>query len=254
MNMNKKTVWIIGGVSGVAVVTPLIGPTLANEVIAGDFSVLSAVKWSSIIAGTGLALFFLVRHGVFANENLEEGERGYRRRWGKIVTKRDGSRKLLRPGKKHFYVKHWYDVVVQSVRLRSSPEEPELDKPIRFTFRGKSVWAVLVVDWQVIDKEEYIYNSITKVYQIKRAQEGNDALENYVLNQLHKVFIRCVESFNADSNGLPVITVNQDVGTVPEQLCQLLVRLRETYGVRIVNIDPVLLTLAPEEAIRDLKT
>ncbi len=252
--MNKKTIWMTGGVSALTVVTSFAGPGLATELMSGDFSVLSAVKWSSIIAGSGLALFFLVRHGVFANENLEEGERGYRRRWGKIVTKRDGSRKLLRPGRKHFYVKHWYDVVVQSVRVRSSPEEPELDKPIRFTFRGKNVWAVLVVDWQVIDEEEHIYNSITKVYQVKRAQEGNDALENYILNQLHKVFIRSVESFNADANGLPVITISQDVGTVPMQLCQLLVRLRETYGVRIVGIDPVLLTHAPEEAIRDLKT
>lgn len=255
MNMNKKTVWMIGGVSALTVATPFVGPSLATEVMSGDFSVLSAVKWSSIIAGVGLLLFFLVRQGVFAFENLEEGERGFRRRWGKIVVnKKTGEPKLLLPGKRHFYVKYMYDIVVQSVRVRSSPEEPNFDKPIRFAFQRKNAWVVLAVDWQVIDEKMHIYNSITKVYQVKRAQEGNDALENYVLNQTHKALIRCMESFNADVNGLPVITVNQDVGTVPEQLYQLLVRLRETYGVRIHSIDPVLLTHAPEEAIRDLKT
>ncbi len=254
MNMRKGAAWLIGTSTVLTVVALPFGPGLATQVMSGDFSVLSAIKWSTIVAGTFFGLFFLVRHGIFANENLEEGERGYRRRWGKIVAKRKtGKRTLLLPGKKHFYVKHWFDVVVQSVRKRSTPEEPDFGNPTKATFNDKNIWYLLVIDWRVEDDEEAIYKSLTQVYQVKRAQEGNDALENYVYNQVLKTVRRHLKEFDSDSDDLPIFTLDPDVASVPEALLTLVEELHNTLGVLVENIDPVLLTLAPEEGFSRLK-
>lgn len=254
MNMKRRTIWFLGASTAVVAVALPVGGATASKVMSGDFSAFSAVKWSSIIATTGLVIFFLVRQGVFANENLEEGERGYRRRWGKVVTRRKtGTRTLLMPGKKHFYVKHMYDVVVQSIRVRSSPEQPNLDKPARATFNRKNIWYVLVINWRVIDSDDSIYKSLTKVYQINRAAEGNDALENFVMNETLKTVRRCLSKFDADADGLPILTIDTEVAHVPDELLALQSELASMIGVQLESIDPILLTEAPEEAIRDLK-
>lgn len=250
MNMRNRVV-PLAAVSLVLVGSLSIGSNFASEVMTGDFSTISAIKWSSVIVGGGIVVFFLIRNGVFANENLEEGERGYRRRWGKITSKpKTGKRKLLMPGRKHFYVKHMYDVVVQSVRIRNSPEEPNFNEPIRATFHGKHIWYLLIIRWYVLDTDEAIYRSLTQIYQVNRAREGDDALENFVANQLLTTVRQCLGEFEEDSDGLPVITIDPELGSVPEALASSLDELTEKLGVHVKDIRPVLLTFAPEEVWR----
>lgn len=257
MNIRKGTYWFVGTSAVLTVALPVawnFGPGLTTRIMSGDFSLGGAIKWSSIVAGAAVALYFLVSRGVLANENLEEGERGYRRRWGKIVANRKtGKRKLLLPGKKHFYIKHMYDVVVQSVRVRSTPEEPDLSQPLRATLGGMNLWIVLVIDWYVEDIEESIYKSLTQVYQVRRAQEGSDALANYVTNQVNKTVVRHLADFDTNPDHLPVITIDLEVGSVPDALLELLQELHDKFGVVVNGIDPILLTQAPEEAIRGIR-
>ncbi len=241
----KKSIVVVAGVSLVGGGVT-IGSNLADQLMSGSANWAGAIKWGAILTGIGFGLYFLLNNGVFANENLEEGERGYRRRWGKIVSGKHG-RKLLMPGKKHFYVKHWYDVAVQSVRVRSTPEAPDYDKPVRATYLGKNILYVLVVKWCVIDTDESIYKSLTAVYQVNRAAEGSKALEHFVMNEVYRAVSRCLQDFGPDRyTRLPVIKIDAEDTYVPEELSRLLVELKENYGVQVVSIDPVLMAVAPE--------
>lgn len=254
MNISRRKKAVIAGVTGVSAITagglitfggfeatPL---TQATDVING-----TTIKWSSIVVGVGIVVFFLIRNGVLANENIEEGERGYRRRWGKI-TNRKGKRKLLLPGKKHFYVRHMYDVVVQSTRIRSTPEEPKKGEPTRATLGQINIWYALRVKWHVIDEDEAIYKSLTKVYQVNRAAEGNDALENYVRNEVDATVLRSLSEFERDSENLPAFEVSARRGHVPYEVAKLVMELETEYGVSLDGIDPVLLSVAPEAGVR----
>lgn len=255
MNVSKRKKAVIAGVAGASAIAagglitfggfdaaPL---TQATNAING-----TTVKWSSIVVGIGLVVFFLIRNGVLANENIEEGERGFRRRWGKITTNRKGERTLLLPGKKHFYVRHMYDVVVQSVRVRSTPEEPKYGEPARATLGQTNIWYVLRAKWHVIDEDEAIYKSLTKVYQVNRALEGSDALENYVMNEVYAAVRRSLSEFERDFESLPAFTINAYRGYVPYGVAELVMKLEMDFGVSLDSIDPVLLSVAPEAGVR----
>lgn len=255
MNISKRKKAVIAGVAGASVIAAggLIafdGLSTAPFSRATDMINGTTVKWSSIIVGVGLVVFFLIRNGVLANENIEEGERGFRRRWGKITTNRKGERKLLLPGKKHFYIRHMYDVVVQSIRVRSTPEEPKYGEPARATLGQTNIWYLLRAKWHVIDEDEAIYKSLTKVYQVNRAAEGNDALENYVMNEMNAAIRQSLSEFELDSEGLPAFTINAYRGHVPYAVAELVMRLEMDFGVSLDSVDPVLLTIAPESGIK----
>ncbi len=254
MNISRRKKTVIAGAAGVTAITTggLItfgGFDPATLSQATDAINGTTIKWSSIVVGIGLVVFFLIRNGVLANENIEEGERGFRRRWGKITTNRKGERTLLSPGKKHFYVRHMYDVVVQSVRVRNTPEEPKKGEPTRATLDKTNIWYVLRAKWHVIDEDEAIYKSLTKVYQVNRAAEGNDALENYVMNEVEVAVRRSLSEFDRDSEGLPVFTLNTSRGFVPPDIAELVTKLEMDFGVSLDSIDPVLLTVAPEAGV-----
>lgn len=255
MNISKRKKAVIAGVAGASVITAGGLITLGGGFDAAPLSKATdaingtTIKWSSIVVGIGLVVFFLIRNGVLANENIEEGERGFRRRWGKITTNRKGERTLLLPGKKHFYIRHMYDVVVQSVRVRNTPEEPKYGEPARATLGQTNIWYVLRAKWHVIDEDEAIYKSLTKVYQVNRANEGNDALENYVMNEVYAAVRRSLPEFERDSEGLPVFTVNAYRGHVPYDVAELVMKLEMDLGVSLDSIDPVLLTVAPEAGV-----
>lgn len=253
MNISKRKKAIAGalGVSAIAgglITFGELGTAPISKIT--DMINGSTIKWSSIVVGAGVVVFFLIRNGVLANENLEEGERGYRRRWGKITTNRKGKRTLLFPGKKHFYIRHWYDVVVQSTRVRNTPEEPKYGEPARATLNQANIWYVLCANWRVIDEDEAIYKSLTKVYQVNRAAEGNDALENYVMNEVYAAVRRSLSKFAIDSEGLPVFTINAYRGYVPYEVAKLVMELEMNVGVCLESIDPVLLTIAPEAGVK----
>lgn len=252
MNMNKSLAVTAGlVVSAGALAQGALGVDFASKLMDGSVNWAGTIKWGAILTGIGLGLYFLLNNGVFANENLEEGERGYRRRWGKIVCDKKGRRKLLMPGKKHFYVKHWYDVVVQSVRTRSTPETPDYDKPVRATYMGTNIVYVLVVKWRVLDNDEAIYKSLTAVYQVNRAAEGSKALENFVMNEVYRAVGRSLADFTMDDvNRLPVITIDAELTSVPAELSRTIENLEKNYGVRVESIDPLLLAVAPEAGMR----
>lgn len=255
MDISKRKKAVIAGIAGASAITAGGLITFGGGFDAAPLSKAtdaingSTIKWSTIIAGIGIVLFFLIRNGVLANENIEEGERGYRRRWGKIVTNRKGERTLLLPGKKHFYVRHMYDVVVQSVRVRNTPEEPKYGEPARATLGQMNIWYVLRAKWHVIDEDEAIYKSLTKVYQVNRAAEGSDALENYVMNEVYAAVRRSLSEFERDSEGLPAFAVNAYRNHVPYEVAKLVMELEMEYGVSLDGIDPVLLSVAPEAGV-----
>lgn len=234
---------LVGGVS--------IGSSAMTDVMQGDFSVFTAIKWSTIVVGAALGLGFLLKNKVIGNENLEEGERGFRRRWGKVITKRrTKERKLLFPGKKHLYIKHYHDVLVQSVRVRTSPQEPDLSKFVRATYHGTNICYLLQLDWHVIDEEKAIHRSLTSVHQVNRAREGDDALENFVVGRVNRAIFSCLNELSRDSQGLPIFSVDLGDEELPARLRAVLVTLRDNYGVSVLDASPVLCTVAPEERLR----
>lgn len=249
--MNKSLAATAGLVVSAGVISQgAMGVDFASKLMDGSINWAGTIKWGAILTGIGLGLYFLLNNGVFANENLEEGERGYRRRWGKIISGKKG-RKVLMPGKKHFYVKHWYDVVVQSVRTRSTPETPDYDKPVRATYLGKNILYVLVVKWRVLDTDDAIYKSLTAVYQVNRAAEGSKALEHFVMNEVYRAVGRSLSDFIMDrATPLPVIKIDAEHSNVPAELSRTITDLEENYGVRVESIDPVLLAVAPEAGMR----
>lgn len=256
MNISKRKAAIAGilGVSAIAagglITFGGLGTTPISKVT--DMINGSTITWSSVVVGFGVVVFFLIRNGVLANENIEEGERGYRRRWGKVTANRKGKRTLLLPGKKHFYVRHMYDVVVQSVRVRNTPEEPDYDKPTKASLGAgeNNIWYLLRAKWHVIDEDTAIYKSVTKVYQVKRAAEGNDALENYVMNEVNVAALQSLSEFDRNPEGLPAFTINAYRGRVPYDIAKLVMELEMDFGVSLDSIGPVLLTIAPESGMK----
>ncbi len=246
MNMSKSI-----RITGMAAAVSVAGFGIGSNLPITDFGNLSSVKWGSVIVAIVVALFFVFKHEVLAFENLEEGERGYRRRWGKIVTNRKtGERTLLYPGKRHFYIKKVYDIAVTSVRVHSSPDKPGDSDLVKGTVSGKNILFVLVVKWSVEDTEESIYRSLTSVFQVNRAREGDKALENYVLNEVKQLARSTLSEFDKDSEGLPVITIDSGKGTVPAALKGGIDSLRRENGVVVGSIGCTTLSDAPESNVR----
>lgn len=61
----------------------------------------STAKWSSIALGLTIILGFLLKNEMLGNRNIEQGEYGLLRRWGKIVVdKETGLPRLRTTGRK----------------------------------------------------------------------------------------------------------------------------------------------------------
>lgn len=233
-----------------AVVGYTVGPDrIAQAFMGQDSGVLGAVKWSSIVLIAGGALYFLIRQGLVRYEIIETGERGFRRRWGTVrESRKTGERTVLYPGKKHFYIRGIFDIAVISVRDRLwDPGSQILER----VYRGKNVELALFIHWKVIDTADAIYRSIFTIYELNRATEKRDTLEDYVVGNVLGVIGRNLSKFDSDEDGLPVIALDSEQGYVPPKVLDEIKRLREFVGCDVFKLELKSAKIAAEERLKE---
>ena len=215
----------------------------------GDINILGAIKWSSIVLLAGGALYVLIRNGVVKYEVIETGERGFRRRWGTVrESRKTGDRVVLYPGKKHFYIKGIFDIAVTSVRDRLWDPKNEI---LERVYRGKNVELALYLPWRVIDTAEAIYKSIFTIYELNRATEKRDTLEDYIVGNMIGVISENLNKFESDEDGLPIITLDNKKGYVPTEVLEEVNRLREFVGSEVLEPRFKSAKIAAEERLKE---
>jgi hypothetical protein len=241
---------LVGGTALAGIFTTLAVPSLVGAGWGGEL--LTTVKWSSLILGFAVGIVFLFKHEVLGNKNIEQGEYGILRRWGKIVVdKETGLPRLRTTGKRHFYVKHASDYLVQNVRARITPDKPTADHLQRGRYHGRVVEYIPVLKWHVEDDVRAVVKSLVALAQVNRADTSDKTLENFVYAQVCGAIAKHLSEFDADDEGQPLITLDPAEATVPKGLMTKLAALREDIGVIVDQVSTPTNAPTPEQVLSE---
>ena len=177
-------------------------------------------NWGAILTGIGLGFVLSCSTTVFC-------QREPWRRWARLPSplgqdhQRQEGPKGSHAGQEVLYVKHWYDVVVQSVRTRSTPETTRLrQKPVRATYLGKNILYVLVEVARVLTP--------TTRRQVTTACIRWTAPPKAARHSSTSWWMRCTGRsliHHGQSDPLPVIKIDAEHSNVPAELSRTITDL-----------------------------
>lgn len=216
-------------------------------VLPGNFNVFSAVKWSSLAAAVGGAIYLIVNKKLLHLEVIEIGEMGFRTKYGKPVFRRIGRRRGRRvvyyPGNRVVVIPIIHDIVVVSTRRQVDTAS------CQGVYQGKNIHFDIEIEWQVQEDEVSAYNSAFKLHDVVRDDEKNPTLGALVEQRTKYVVDTVLASLPSDSNGLPVFDALDlySRSTADEDDRPLLLETLQEYGVKISAVRSANRMFAPEE-------
>lgn len=232
--------------------TALVGTVLTIGIPSAFATEGSTAKWSSIAIGLTIVLGFLLKNELLGNRNIEQGEYGLLRRWGKIVVDKETGLPTLRTtGKRHFYIKHVSDYLVQNVRTRITPAKPTADHMQRGIYHGRVVEYIPVLKWRVEDDARSVMKSLVALAQVDRTNVHDPALENYVYAEMCGAIAEGLSTFTTGSEGQPLITIDPSKGVVPNEVLAKLAALKEKVGVVVDQVSTPTIAPTPEQVLSE---
>ena len=214
----------------------------------GNFNVFSAVKWSSIAAAIGGAIYLIVNKKLLHLEVIEIGEMGFRTKYGKPVQRRlgrkRGQRVVYYPGDRVIVIPIVHDIVVASTRTQVDTAS------CQGVYRRKNIHFDIEIEWQVLADEESAYNSVFTLHDVIRDDEKNPTLGALVEQRTKCVVDAVLATLPSDNNGLPVfdkLDLYSPSTAGGNDTRPLILATLEDHGVMVNAVRSANRMFAPEE-------
>lgn len=218
-----------------------------SSVIASNINVLTAVKWSSIAAVIGGAIYFIASKNLLHLKVIEVGEMGFRTKYGKPMSYRRGNRRgqhvVYYPGDRVIIIPVVHDIVVVSNRLQVGVAH------CQGVYAGKNIHFDIQIEWQILADAHSAFLAAFSLHDAVRDDESTPTLSSLMANRTVRVVDAVLASLPSDSSGLPLFNSldlysNTALG---RNGSPLLLETLEEHGAIVNSVQPYNRTFAPEE-------